>query len=824
MAGSGAAATAVSSRLAYRGVLVSTSCLSRACALALAVALGAGCFLFKSDDDPPAGPDGGAGDTCEIAGDCAGGLVCAAGVCTSPGSLGIGAACSASRDCAVGLYCALNGVCAPAGSGGEGAICASGADCQAHLTCELAGLTGTCAAGGTGDLGDVCTGLLDCLPGLACTVGGRCAAPGDAYPPFQGAACAPDQAPFRGFFEVPRPSAAPPDFFRLPFPNDARIRADGTLDLSDFPRPGLSFLGVDLVDLYADALDADFEGFSSVAPVTFRFSSALDFETVRDGQAVFLVDITDPQAPGYGQNLSRQFGYTTGRGKFLCQHAFTLSNPMSQPLLPGRTYAAWLASSIRSSTGAAPAQDPDLVAVLGATEPTDPTLARAWNRYAPFREYLTRSSRTSADVATVAVFTVADHSRQARALAAQVEAGTLPALSSVTLCDGATASPCAGDGRACGDSSGAFWEVHGRMSVPNYQAGTLPYERPADGGDVRESGGAPVVQGSLDVCFALTVPKGSAPAAGWPLVVHAHGTGGGFTNAVGNGIAETLATAATPMATLTFDGVGHGERRGASARDPDSLVFNVINPRAARDNHLQGAVDVIQALRVAQVTPFAVPPGAVAGPGTVAFDAARVYYFGHSQGSNVGVPAIAVTDLAPAAVFSGAGSVLIEGIMNKTSPVNARAGLELLIGEPLGGGHPVMILWQTFFDRIDPINYAGMLIRRPPPGVASKHVLVTWGKGDTFSPESTMNNTAIAASLVAAAPVITPLGLVADARPITLSPGVVGGDGPVRFGALFQYDGGGAFDGHFVSTRVSQAVADWRAFLVSVAGGAPNVP
>jgi hypothetical protein len=363
------------------------------------------------------------------------------------------------------------------------------------------------------------------------------------------------------------------------------------------------------------------------------------------------------------------------------------------------------------------------------------------------------------------------------------------------------------------------------MRVPNYQAGTLPYERPADGGDIRYANNQPVEQGQLDVCFALTVPKSAAPGGGWPLVVHAHGTGGNFRAAIGAGIADVLATASTPMATLTFDGVGHGERRGASSRTPDSLVFNIVNPRAARDNHLQGAVDVIQALRVAQVAPFAVTAGALPGPGTVDFDATRTYFFGHSQGSNVGIPALAVTDLAPAAVFSGAGSVLIEGILTKKSPVDARAGLEALIGERLGGSHPVMVVWQTFFDRIDPINYAPMLIRRPPPGTASKHVMLPWGKGDTFSPETTMNATALAAGLVMAEPVVSPVnGLPLDARPVTLSPGVPGGDGPTRFGAMFQYDGAMAFDGHFVTMRVNQAIADWRAFFVSVAAGAPAVP
>jgi hypothetical protein len=36
---------------------------------------------------------------------------------------------------------------------------------------------------------------------------------------------------------VPRRAKPPKDFFRLPFPNDARV-TDGRLDISDFPKPG----------------------------------------------------------------------------------------------------------------------------------------------------------------------------------------------------------------------------------------------------------------------------------------------------------------------------------------------------------------------------------------------------------------------------------------------------------------------------------------------------------------------------------------------------------------------------------------------------------
>ncbi len=784
----------------------------------LALALG-GCFLIgddsPADDDQPA--------ECTSNAECAAGDVCAAGRCVAEGSIGLGGTCSANRDCSTGLFCSPNGTCAPAGGGEVGDACTSGAECAKDLVCELYGFGGSCVEAGTGDLGTACESNRDCIAGLACSAGGACVRGVDAFPPFTGVACPADESPFRAYFQVPRAGVVLSDFFKLPFPNDARVNADGTLNLDDFPRPGPSLLGVDIVDLYADALAADFDGFSSVANVTFRFSKEMDFGTIGDnGANVHYVDITDPLDGGFGADRGRSFSYSTGTGLYACQHTFQVAANRHEPLLPGHRYAVYLTSSIRSTAGEAPQQDADLAVLLGQTQPGDATLARAWTAYANFRTYLVGQGMAASEIAAVTVFTVQDTVGPMRALAQATEATAVPALSDLVVCDGATASPCeiAGDtGRVCGDSSGNFTEIHGRLSIPNYQQGTLPYEFPADGGAITFDGsGVPQQNGTLDVCFAMTVPKTAMPVGGWPLVVYAHGTGGSFKNAVTNGVASALAGATAPMATLSFDGVGHGERRGSSLRDPDGLVFNIVNPRAARDNHLQGGVDVVQALRVAQVAPFSV--GAV----DVDFDAARTYYFGHSQGSNVGILGVGASDGAAAAIFSGAGSYLTDGILTKTSPVNAKDALGFIIGEDLGRGHPVMTLWQTFFDRIDPVNHDPVIVARPPPGVASKHVYMSWGQDDTYSPEETMNITARAMRLQLADPQVEAIsGLSAVTRPVALNR--TGGDGVARTAAMFQYAPSAGSDGHFVSTGNSTAIADWVAFLVSHAQtGTPTVP
>lgn len=510
-------------------------------------------------------------------------------------------------------------MCAPAGGGTVGTPCASGADCRSELRCELDGLGGTCQTTGTGDVGASCVGASDCLAGLTCTAGGVCDRASEAFPPFPGVTCAADESPFRVFFEIPRPGQRLADFYRLPFPNDLRARADGTLDLSDFPRPGLTLLGVDLVDLYADAAEADFGGFASIDVVSFRFSAPLDFTSVQDGAALFFVDITAPGQPGFGANRGREFGYDPGKSKFACQNRLTLGNRTTDALEPGHTYAAWISTAARSATGATPTQDPDLIAMLGDTEPTDPTLARAWNQYAKFRAYLTAENRLPSTVAAAAVFTVQDASALARKLAAQVAAAPAPVITDLTLRDGVATSPCApvDTGGACGDSAGAFWELHGRLAIPNYQAGTSALRAPGGrrrdhGRRQRRAGEARRPAGVLRADDPQDHDAGRRLAAGGPRPRHRRQLPRGDWRW---DRWRARPPRRTPMATFTFDGVGHGERRGASGPDARQPVFNIVNPRAARDNHLQGAVDVLTALKLGDVAPITAPT-----VGTFAFD------------------------------------------------------------------------------------------------------------------------------------------------------------------------------------------------------------
>ena len=389
-----------------------------------------------------------------------------------------------------------------------------------------------------------------------------------AFPPFKGATCA-DDGPFRVYFEVPRPSKPPADFFRLPFPNDIRVKA-GKLDMTDFPSPGPTPLGVDLVQLYVDAWTADFDGFSSVAVVTFRTSAEVNFDTAA-APAIRLVDLTPGEM--LGRELSRSWGTIPDRNKYACKNRFVVRNTTDTPLYPKHTYAAILTTALKAKDGSTAAPDADMALMLAATAPADADFKAAWDSYKPLRDWLVSKGAEAPSVAAATVFTVADTTGHMERVAASVAAQPPPAADGTLGCDTGVKSPC-DDGtpaRACPAAASAFDELHGKMRVPIFQQGTAPYEKPADGGGILFTGGAPEVAAMVDVCFALSVPKaGAMPAGGWPLTVYSHGTGGSMRSFIDDGIAEKLGTAAKPRAVLGFDAVAHGARKGGRRLDEEA--------------------------------------------------------------------------------------------------------------------------------------------------------------------------------------------------------------------------------------------------------------
>lgn len=765
-------------------------------------------------------------------------------VCMPAGNTVEGSFCQITLDCADGLYCGARNECAQGGTVIEGNTCDSTADCEAGLTCQLVGLVAVCAQAGSVDIGQPCGGPNDCLAGLTClqeTDGGTCiqtprAGLDDPPPPpavgvFTGVSCDADPGAVRAYFRVPRGNSDDGDFYRLPFPNDARRTATG-LDLSGHPTPATA-LEIDAIDLYLRGAEQDLDGFATNPVAYFRFSSPYDWDTT--GGNFYLIDV-DPDSPNNGDVIPASWLNTFGPiSKYICPDWLGIRTLHGFPLRPGNTYAVVLTNGIRASDGTTYARDSDFSAMMSSERPNDGVLGPVWDAYQPLRDHLAASTMLdSADVLNATVFTTQSEPEMASFRDA-VRAEATPTVSDLTLCGDGVTSPCEdAEGRgACSAPNAAFHEIHGRISLPNFQQGTAPYLRSTDGGNIAyDTSGAPVVQGTTDVCFALTIPAAATmPVDGWPVLLAGHGTGGSFLTAIDGGRAAEVVDASigadtVNAATIAIDFPSHGSRRGASELSPDVLFFNVANPRAARDNILQGSADLMSVLYYLEGADIDQGTSPTGDP--ISFDLTRSAMYMHSQGATHAALMIADEPLASNVVLSGVGGDLTQSLLNKTEPIDIAGLIPVALldfsvdqfGEvgplPAGDFHPALAMFQMFFEAADPVNVAARLRNRLAQGQTATNVFMTYGVDDNFTPPATMAAYVLAAGIPLVNPVLVPISVgnldapVSNNFTVNATPATL---------AVRQYMAPAGVDGHFVASQSTDGRADTRRFLLQALAG-----
>jgi hypothetical protein len=844
------------------------------------------CFLFlacskvkSGGGGPDAGPipsGAGVGEACGSAGSCRGDLSCdtASKTCMAVPTVIPGGACRLSAECIVGNYCTQQGACAPSGKGVAGAGCSSEGDCVSGLVCAQTGLTGVCHAAGTVDLGRGCAQTTDCLAGLLC-VSGVCTQA--ALSPWGGVVCndSEDTIP-KIDFHVPRASdpATDTDFYKLPFPNDIRIK-NGKVNLRGYPRPGPRILPFDLVDRYITAIEAESTGFSANPTMILRFSKAFNASAFPGDCGLSLVDIT-PTSPYYTLTSGLACGASNGGSRYVCGPYMWARTPLGSPLRPGTTYALLIRKTITDLLGNPFGADSDFSTMLDAAPPTDPDLAAAYAAYLPLRNYIATGHIAASDLAAALVFTVEKYEDPLAGIDAAIASAAPPAIGGMVRCgDPGAVSPC-DDGktgadhvRGClaGDSTSTHFDTYqGTIDLPVFQQGTPPYLAPANatqpfGGSIAyDPTGVAIIQTPIPpqhVCFALTVPKGVPPASGWPLVVYSHGTGGSYHSIIDLGLSEDYALgkapvglgfgvdggtgavdaafagsglgvdggasavegASVPMAVFGYDGILHGTRNGGSTTAVGELVYNFLNPVAARDNALQAAADLLSIPHgLAGFTAQGIP-----------LDGKRLALYGHSQGGNAASLVAARQSSYGTIVMSGTGGEIIYTLLGKTQPVNIPAVLPYLLGEngpaAVDATHPVLGLMQMFFERSDSVNFARRPFREPLPTMTRHHILHVYGTKDSYSVVPTQQAYALAAGFqVAPVPPIDNFGLPTIASPPPVSDNEFFGS----FGKLtaleIQYQPDATYDGHFVSTQNPSARAAIQEMLVTAArDGIPTV-
>lgn len=780
------------------------------------------------------------GEACALTADCRAGLVCQNDTCQPLPPVDLdgraGTECTADRDCAAGLCCGNQAVCRPPPAGAdpgacglaEGSSCGFSADCEVGLVCSGGGLCVAENQAGTGEVGDACVAVEDCRRPLYCGLDGTCEKL-PFFPPVRCLRSEEELGGFRVYFEVPR--AAPVDeFYRLPFPSDIRFR-DGRVDLLGHPSPG-EVAGLDFTRLYLDALEEDADGFGLSSPVFFQLSDTLDLDTLSVGLTdetnLALVDIT-PGSPSYAQVLDVQLEYKVERTQFTCENTLAIAPVDGEPLRPNTTYAVILRRSFRSVRGTLPIRDPDFIALVKATPPEDPALAEAYRSFAPLRAFLDDRGLPESQIAAATVFTTGDPGAIGPQLHQAVQDAPAPEVTALANCDEGQVSPCdlPSQNRGCLPTHPAYHQLQLELTVPRFQKGTRPY---AEAGPDRDEGafvlsatGRPVPQGSESLCIGLSVPTGAPPAGGWPVVIHAHGTGGNYVTglaALAAELAELREGSQTlaKVALITFDNVMHGPRQGLPPgqwQDPGPLFFNIRNPRAARDNVLQGAADVFALVRWASELDLPASETGLAQP--LSFNPERIIFLGHSQGTVITPAVLANEPKLRAAVYTGAGAELGLSLLEKKQPNDLSALMRSAFGDQgITRLHPMIGFMSWFFGPADALPYAAGITQDPPTGKPPLDFLHVYGLQDGFTPESAQQALVRASGAPIVGAVLRPI----EGAPTTADD--VRGNVNGRSLGVIQYEppaegAGLAYDGHFVGFNDPDAKAAIGAFIGTAA-------
>jgi hypothetical protein len=396
--------------------------------------------------------------------------------------------------------------------------------------------------------------------------------------------------------------------------------------------------------------------------------------------------------------------------------------------------------------------------------------------------------------------------------------------------------------------TGDYLAIRGYYCTPNFQSGVAHAPFIKQGGIIERAGKrARIVaipkgdesyvkacDGRIRARFVLTVPTGTPPAKGWPLVVYAHGTTGDAASVLGT---FARAAARAGMAAVSTDQPLHGSldplgaRPGSAAdfvyelgpipiplpnegRGGELAFYNALRPPVMRDNLRQAIGDgavLARLLLSAGKLPVAGKDG---GP-PPAIDGALGYVAaGHSQGSQSMAALGALDPLARSALLSACGGDFSSGMLAREDAKKVKRVVELVLGlsaNELNEFHPFATVMQTMLDPVDPQTF-GVLYHETSQKPRS--ALLISGVGDTMTADTSGARLSRAMGLMALVPYPKPIpGVVSDSS--------VAGNGPRGLStlALLQIEPSYSYEPHFVAFREPRAGEVMEQFLTAIAKG-----
>ncbi len=310
-----------------------------------------------------------------------------------------------------------------------------------------------------------------------------------------------------------------------------------------------------------------------------------------------------------------------------------------------------------------------------------------------------------------------------------------------------------------------------------------PLADPANERNLTRFNPIPELRANKAIPLLVTVPGGTKPDAGYPVVIFQHGITRDRTDALA--VAGAFASAGYVVASidLPLHGVtsttsplyqATNEQtfnldlivNASGASGPDGVIdptgthfINLPFPLASRDNLRQGAVNLMALTR-------ALPTLDLDGdPDTVDVDATRIAFVGHSLGAITGISyawALPAAPLLRSAAFANPGGGLAE--LLRDSPtfgprINAALGAQgLLPGTTVYAQYFRDV--QNIVDAGDPLNYFAALVAQRP--IYLNQVV---GDGAMALPDQVVPNSATARLIAAAGAGATPFPRVVPGTP-----------------------------------------------------------
>jgi hypothetical protein len=451
------------------------------------------------------------------------------------------------------------------------------------------------------------------------------------------------------------------------------------------PKPDCSVYLSECLDI---ATVNERDGFNIQPRVSIPFSGPIDPSTATS-ETIFLLELAEAEQ-GWPPRSFAPYAMPTPRVIGINQRLWdpetnTLHAESDAQLSQYTTYALVVTSGVRDPSGRPVRASPEFRALLaGGAGRADGAYGKRVLGAALLATAMRRGGRE--EVVAASVFTTMSVTPILEKMRAQVRSSPPPAPAELDLGPGGerTLFPVSdlayvrhlrqnsveGPLSAAGcQLSGAGSIAFGRFRAPYYLAperyipttGTAPGAAP------------PAVQGESSIGFILHVPPGPAPAGGWPVVVFGHGHGSNML----------LSCPIQPeftgrgMAVVAFNIVGHGggpagmmvvQRKDGSSlqfpfggrgedRNGDGVIglYEGMNAEgvwrllSGRDANRQAVAELVQLVRV-------IERGLdVDGDGAPDLDPARIYFIGHSNGSNYGTMLAAVEPAVRAVALAAPG-------------------------------------------------------------------------------------------------------------------------------------------------------------------------